>query len=196
MENKTVLTKNVLTIGDLTAAILNGEMTTMDAANMFEKQLNASIEAAMEKKAAEDAARVREENINKSAVKVMTAVLDFLAISYPDLIPEDFVYTEEMANEAAKDLRAFAKEVVDALPNGIFKAANDNDKAEAVKCVGNVKPTPGKPFLIPEVDIFDELLDELVKANLLKVKPTCEHENLKKSDKEDNISKFLREIGL
>lgn len=196
MENKTVLTKNVLTIGDLTAAILNGEMTTLDAANMFEKQLNASIEAAMEKKAAEDAARVREENINKSAVKVMTAVLDFLAISYPDLIPEDFVYTEEMANEAAKDLRAFAKEVVDALPDGIFKAANDNDKAEAVKCVGNVKPTPGKPFLIPEVDTLDELLDELVKANLLKVKPTCEHENLKKSDKEDNISKFLREIGL
>lgn len=196
MENKTVLTKNVLTIGDLTAAILNGEMTTMDAANMFEKQLNASIEAAMEKKAAEDAARVREENINKSAVKVMTAVLDFLAISYPDLIPEDFVYTEEMANEAAKDLRAFAKEVVDALPDGIFKVANDNDKAEAVKCVGNVKPTPGKPFLIPEVDTLDELLDELVKANLLKVKPTCEHENLKKSDKEDNISKFLREIGL
>lgn len=196
MENKTVLTKNVLTIGDLTAAILNGEMTTMDAANMFEKQLNASIEAAMEKKAAEDAARVREENINKSAVKVMTAILDFLAISYPDLIPEDFVYTEEMANEAAKDLRAFAKEVVDALPDGIFKVANDNDKAEAVKCVGNVKPTPGKPFLIPEVDTLDELLDELVKANLLKVKPTCEHENLKKSDKEDNISKFLREIGL
>lgn len=196
MENKTVLTKNVLTIGDLTAAILNGEMTTLDATNMFEKQLNASIEAAMEKKAAEDAARVREENINKSAIKVMTAVLDFLAISYPALIPEDFVYTEEMANEAAKDLRAFAKEVVDALPNGIFKAANDNDKAEAVKCVGNVKPTPGKPFLVPEVDILDELLDELVKANLLKVKPTCEHENLKKSNKEDNISKFLREIGL
>jgi hypothetical protein len=198
MENKTVLTKNVLTIGDLTAAILNGEMTTLDAANMFEKQLNASIEAAMEKKAAEDAARVREENINKSAVKVMTAVLDFLAISYPDLIPEDFVYTEEMANEAAKDLRAFAKEVVDALPDGIFKAANDNDKAETVKCVGNVKAelTPAKPFLIPEVDSLDELLDELVKANLLKVKPTCEHENLKKSDKEDNISKFLREIGL
>lgn len=136
MENKTVLTKNVLTIDDLTAAILNGEMTTLDAANMFEKQLNASIEAAMEKKAA----KVREENINKSAVKVMTAVFDFLAASYPDLIPEDFVYTEEMANEAAKDLRAFAKEIVDALPDGIFKAANDNDKAEAVKCVGNVKP--------------------------------------------------------
>ena len=194
MENKTVLTKNVLTIGDLTTAILNGEMTTLDAANMFEKQLNASIEAAMEKKAAEDAAKVREENINKSAVKVMTAVLDFLAISYPALIPEDFVLTEEMANEAAKDLRAFAKEVVDALPDGIFKAAND--KAETVKCVGNVKPTPGKPFLIPEADNLDELLDELVKAGLLKVKPTCEHENLKKSNKEDNISKFLREIGL
>lgn len=191
MENK-----NVLTIGDLTAAILNGEMTTIDAANMFEKQLNASIEAAMKKKAAEDAAKAREENINKSAVKVITAVLDFLAISYPALIPEDFVFTEEMANEAAKDLRAFAKEVVDALPDGIFKAANNNDKAETIKCVGNVKPTPGKPFLIPEADNLDELLDELVKANLLKVKPTCEHENLKKSNKEDNISKFLREIGL
>ena len=191
MENK-----NVLTIGDLTAAILNGEMTTIDAANMFEKQLNAFIEAAMKKKAAEDAAKAREENINKSAVKVITAVLDFLAISYPALIPEDFVFTEEMANEAAKDLRAFAKEVVDALPDGIFKAANNNDKAETIKCVGNVKPTPGKPFLIPEADNLDELLDELVKANLLKVKPTCEHENLKKSNKEDNISKFLREIGL
>ena len=191
MENK-----NVLTIGDLTAAILNGEMTTIDAANMFEKQLNASIEAAMKKKAAEDAAKAREENINKSAVKVITAVLDFLAISYPALIPDDFVFTDEMANEVAKDLRAFAKEVVDALPDGIFKAANNNDKAETIKCVGNVKPTPGKPFLIPEADSLDELLDELVKANLLKVKPTCEHENLKKSNKEDNISKFLREIGL
>lgn len=190
MENKTVLTKNVLTIGDLTAAILNGEMTTLDAANMFEKQLNASIEAAMKKKEAENAARIREENINKSAIKVTTAILDFLAISYPALIPEDFVLTDEMANEAAKDLRAFTKEVIDALPDGTFKAAND--KAEAVKCVGNVKPIPGKPFLIPD----DELLDELVKANLLKVKPTCEHENLKKSNKEDNISKFLREIGL
>lgn len=196
MENKTVVTKNVLTIGDLTAAILNGEMTTMDAANMFEKQLNASIEAAMKKKAAEDAAKAREENINKSAVKVMTAVLDFLAASYPDLIPDDFVLTDEMANEVAKDLKAFTKKIIDALPDGIFKPANDNDKAEAVKCVGNVKPTPGKPFLIPEADNLDELLDELVKANLLKVKPTCEHENLKKSSKEDNISKFLREIGL
>jgi hypothetical protein len=189
MENK-----NVLTIGDLTAAILNGEMTTMDAANMFEKQLNASIEAAMKKKAT----KAREENINKSAVKVITAVLDFFAISYPALIPEDFVFTEEMVNEAAKDLRAFAKEVVDALPDGIFKAANNNDKAETIKCVGNVKAelAPAKPFLIPEADNLDELLDELVKANLLKVKPTCEHENLKKSNKEDNISKFLREIGL
>ena len=196
MENKTVLTKNVLTIDDLTAAILNGEMTTLDAANMFEKQLNASIEAAMEKKAAEDAAKVREENINKSAIKVVKAVFDFITVSYPDLIPNDFIFTDEMANEAANDLKAFTKEVVDALPDGIFKAANDNDKAEAVKCVGNVKPIPGKPFLIPEVDNLDELLDELVKANLLKVKPTCEHENLKKSDKEDNISKFLREIGL
>lgn len=196
MENKTVLTKNVLTIDDLTAAILNGEMTTVDAANMFEKQLNASIEAAMQKKAAEDAAKAREENINKSAIKIITATFDFLAASYPDLIPDDFVLTEEMANEAAKDLRAFAKEVVDALPDGIFKTTND--KAEAVKCVGNLKTelAPAKPFLIPEADSFDELLDELVKANLLKVKPTCEYENLKKSNKEDNISKFLREIGL
>lgn len=191
MENK-----NVLTIDDLTAAILNGEMTTLDAANMFEKQLNTSIEAAMKKKAAEDAAKAREENINKSAIKVTTAILDFLAISYPNLIPDDFVLTEEMANEAAKDLRAFTKEVIDALPGGIFKAANDNDKAETIKCVGSVKPTLTKPFLIPEADNLDELLDELVKTGLLKVKPTCEHENLKKSNKEDNISKFLREIGL
>lgn len=193
MENK-----NVLTIDDLTAAILNGEMTTLDAANMFEKQLNASIEAAMEKKAAEDAAKAREENINKSAIKVTTAILDFLAISYPNLIPDDFVLTEEMANEAAKDLRAFTKEVIDALPGGIFKVTNDKDKdkVETIKCVGNVKSTPGKPFLIPEADNLDELLDELVKAGLLKVKPTCEHENFKKSNKEDNISKFLREIGL
>lgn len=192
MENKTILTKNVLTIDDLTAAILNGEMTTVDAANMFEKQLNASIEAAMEKKAA----KAREENINKSAIKIITATFDFLAVSYPDLIPDDFVLTEEMANEAAKDLRAFAKEVVDALPDGIFKTTND--KAEAVKCVGNLKTelAPAKPFLIPEADSLDELLNELVKANLLKVKPTCEYENLKKSNKEDNISKFLREIGL
>lgn len=191
MENK-----NVLTIDDLTAAILNGEMTTLDAANMFEKQLNTSIEAAMKKKAAEDAAKAREENINKSAIKVTTAIFDFLAISYPNLIPDDFVLTEEMANEAAKDLRAFTKEIIDALPDGIFKAANDNDKTETIKCVGSVKPTLTKPFLIPEADSLDELLDELVKAGLLKVKPTCEHENLKKSNKEDNISKFLREIGL
>lgn len=191
MENKTVLT-----IDDLIAAILNGEMTTLDAANMFEKQLNTSIEAAMKKKAKEDAAKAREENINKSAIKVTTAILDFLAISYPNLIPDDFVLTEEMANEAAKDLRAFTKEVVDALPDGIFKVTNDKDKTETIKCVGSVKPTPGKPFLIPEADNLDELLDELVKAGLLKVKLTCEHENLKKSNKEDNISKFLREIGL
>lgn len=187
MENK-----NVLTIGDLTAAILNGEMTTIDAANMFEKQLNASIEAAMKKKAAEDAAKAREENINKSAVKVITAVLDFLAISYPALIPEDFVFTEEMANEAAKDLKAFTKEIIDTLPAGIF---------EAIKCIDNAKTEPAltKPFLIPEAENLDELLDELAKAGLLKIKPTCEYENLKKYDnvkKEDNISKFLREIGL
>lgn len=191
MENK-----NVLTISDLTAAILNGEMTTLDAANMFEKQLNASIEAAMEKEAKDNAAKAREENINKSAVKVVKAVFDFLVVSYPNLIPNDFIFTDEMANEAANDLKAFTKEIIGTLPDGIFKAANDKDKAETVKCVGNIKPTPGKPFLIPEVDNLNELLDELVKANLLKVKPTCEHENLKKSDKEDNISKFLREIGL
>lgn len=187
MENK-----NVLTIDDLTAAILNGEMTTLDAANMFEKQLNTSIEAAMKKKAA----KAREENINKSAIKAITAIFDFLAISYPALIPEDFVFTEEMANEAAKDLKAFTKEVIDTLPDGIFKVTNDKDKAETIKCVGSVKPTLTKPFLIPEADNLDKLLDELVKAGLLKVKPTCEHENLKKSNKEDNISKFLREIGL
>lgn len=54
-------------------------------------------------------------------------------------------------------------------------------------------------FLIPEVDSLDKLLDELAKAGLLKIKPTCKYENLKKYNnvkKEDNISKFLREIGL
>lgn len=174
MENK-----NVLTISDITAAILNGEMTTADAANMFEKQLNASIEAAMEKKA-----KVREENINKSAIKVVKAVFDFITVSYPDLIPNDFIFTDEMAN----DLKAFTKEIIDTLPAGIF---------EAIKCIDNAKTEPAltKPFLIPEV----ENLDELAKAGLLKIKPTCEYENLKKYDnvkKEDNISKFLREIGL
>lgn len=187
MENK-----NVLTISDITAAILNGEMTTADAANMFEKQLNASIEAAMEKKAKEDAAKAREENINKSAIKVVKAVFDFIMVSYPDLIPNDFIFTDEMANEAANDLKAFTKEIIDTLPAGIF---------EAIKCIDNAKTEPAltKPFLIPEVENLDELLDELAKVGLLKIKPTCEYENLKKYDnvkKEDNISKFLREIGL
>lgn len=174
MENK-----NVLTISDITAAILNGKMTTVEAANMFEKQLNASIETAMEKKAKEDAAKVREENINKSAIKVVKAVFDFITVSYPDLIPNDFIFTDEMAN----DLKAFTKEIIDTLPAGIF---------EAIKCIDNAKT---EPFLIPKA----ENLDELAKAGLLKIKPTCEYENLKKYDnvkKEDNISKFLREIGL
>lgn len=173
-----------ITISDLTAAILNGEMTTADAADMFEKQLNASIEAAMEKEAKENAKKVQEENINKSAIKVVKAVFDFIVTSYPDLIPNDFIFTDEMANEAANELKDFTKEIIDTLPAGIF---------EAVKCINNVKT---EPTLTPEADNLDELLDTLAKIGLLKVKPTCEHENLKKSNKEDNISKFLREIGL
>lgn len=183
MENK-----NVLTISDLTAAILNGEMTTADAANMFEKQLNASIETAMKKKAVEEAKKVQEENINKSAVKVVKAVFDFIVTAYPDLIPNDFIFTDEMANEAANDLKAFTKEIIDTLPAEIFK---DSDE--------KAKTTPTEPFLIPEIDSLDELLNELAKAGLLKIKPTCKYENLKKYNnvkKEDNISKFLREIGL
>ena len=183
MENK-----NVLTIDDLTAAILNGEMTTEDAANMFEKQLNASIDAAMEKKAAEKAKKAQEENINKSAIKVVKAIFDFLVIAYPDLIPNDFIFTDEMVNEAANELKDFTKEIINILPAEIFKE---------VKCINDEAPT--KSSLIPEVDSLDKLLDELAKAGLLKIKPTCEYENLKKYNnvkKEDNISKFLREIGL
>lgn len=179
MENK-----NVLTINDLTAAILNGEMTTVDAANMFEKQLNASIEAAMKKKAAEDAKKVQEENINKSAVKVIKAVFDFIVTAYPDLIPNDFIFTDEMANEVANELKDFTKEIIDTLPAGIFETA---------KCINNVKT---KPVLTPKAENLDELLDALANDGLLKVKPTCKHDNLKKLNKEDNISKFLREIGL
>ena len=178
MENK-----NVLTISDLTAAILNGEMTTVDAADMFEKQLNASIEAAMEK----EAKKVQEENINKSAVKVVKAVFDFLVVSYPNLIPNDFIFTNEMANEAANDLKAFTKEIIDTLPAGIF---------EAVKYLNNINTaTKEKKSDTIEVKNFDELLDALAGIGVFKVKPTCEHENLK-NPKEDNISKFLREIGL
>lgn len=178
MENK-----NVLTINDLTVAILKGEMTTADAANMFEKQLNASIEAAMEKEAKENAAKVREENINKSAVKVVKAVFDFIVTSYPELIPKDFTFTNEMIDEAVNDLKTFTKEIIDVLPAGIFETA---------KCINNVKT---KPVLTPEAENLDELLDALAKTGLLKVKPTCKHDNLKNS-KDDNISKFLREIGL
>lgn len=182
MENK-----NVLTIGDITAAILNGEMTTEDAANMFEKQLN----AAMEKKAAENAKKMQEENINKSAVKVVKAVFDFLVIAYPDLIPNDFIFTDEMANEAANDLKAFTKEIIDTLPAGIFEAVkyqnNANESIDAVK-----KPQKTKTV---EVKNFDELLDVLAETGIFSVKPTCEFENLK-NPKEDNISKFLREFGL
>ena len=173
-----------ITIDNLTAAILNGEMTTEDAANMFEKQLNASIETAMKKKAIEDAAKAQEENLNKSAVKVVKAVFDFLVIAYPGLIPNDFIFTDEMVNEAANELKDFTKEIIDTLPAGIF---------ETVKCINNVKT---EPTLTSEVDNLDELLDTLAKIGLLKIKPTCEHKNLKKSNKEDNISKFLREFGL
>lgn len=182
MENK-----NVLTISDLTAAILNEEMTMEDATNIFEKQLNASINTAMEKKAAENAKKAQEENINKSAIKVVKAVFDFIVTAYPDLIPNDFIFTDEMASEAANELKDFTKEIINILPAGNF---------EAVKCINNVKT---EPSLIPEVDSLDKLLDELAKAGLLKIKPTCKYENLKKYNnvkKEDNISKFLREIGL
>lgn len=174
MENK-----NVLTIDNLTAAILNEEMTMEDATNMFEKQLNASINAAMEKAAKENAKKTQEENINKSAVKVVKAIFDFLVIAYPSLIPNDFIFTDEMANEAANELKDFTKEIISILPT-------------EVKCIS-------EPSLIPEVDNLDKLLDELAKAGLLKIKPTCKYENLKKYNnvkKEDNISKFLREIGL
>ena len=182
MENK-----NVLTISDLTAAILNEEMTMEDATNMFEKQLNASINAAMEKKAAEDAKKAQEENINKSAIKVVKAVFDFIVIAYPNLIPNDFIFTDEMVNEAANELKDFTKEIIDILPAEIFKEVKD------------ISDEKTEPFLIPEVDSLDKLLDELAKAGLLKIKPTCKYENLKKYNnvkKEDNISKFLREIGL
>lgn len=186
MENK-----NVLTIGDITAAILNGEMTTADAADMFEKQLNASIEAAMEKEAKDNAAKAREENINKSAIKVVKAVFDFIVIAYPDLIPNDFIFTDEMANEAANDLKAFTKEIIDTLPAGIFEAVkylnNANESIDEIK-----KPQETKTV---EVKNFDELLDALAETRIFSVKPTCEFENLK-NPKEDNISKFLRGLGL
>lgn len=176
-----------ITIDNLTAAILNGEMTTEDAANMFEKQLNASINAAMEK----EAKKIQEENINKSAVKVVKAVFDFLVIAYPDLIPNDFIFTDEMANEAANDLKTFTKEIIDTLPAGIFEAVkylnNANKSIDTVK-----KPQKTKTV---EVKNFDELLDALAKTGIFSVKPTCEFENLK-NPKEDNISKFLRGLGL
>ena len=191
MENK-----NVLTISDLTAAILNGEMTTADAANMFEKQLNASIDAAMEK----EAKKVQEENINKSAIKVVKAVFDFIVTSYPDLIPNDFIFTDEMANEAANDLKAFTKEIIDTLPAGIFEAAkylnNANESIDAVKeKVNVVKKVQEENINKSAVKNFDKLLDELAEIGIFSVKPTCEFENLK-NPKEDNISKFLRELGL
>lgn len=178
MENK-----NVLTIDDITAAILNGEMTKEDAASMFEKQLNAAIK--------KEAKKVREENINKSAVKVVKAVFDFLVIAYPNLIPNDFIFTDKMVNEAANDLKSFTKEIIDTLPAGIFETAkylnNANESIDAVK-----KPQKTKTV---EVKNFDELLDVLAETGIFSVKPTCEFENLK-NPKEDNISKFLRELGL
>lgn len=184
-----------ITIDNLTAAILNGEMTTKDAADMFEKQLNASIETAMEKKAAENAKKVQEENINKSAVKVVKAVFDFIVTAYPDLIPNDFIFTDKMVSEAANELKDFTKEIIDTLPAGIFEAVkylnNGNESIDTVK-----KPQKTKTI---EVKNFDELLDVLAETGIFSVKPTCEYENLKKYNnvkKEDNISKFLREIGL
>ena len=178
MENK-----NVLTINDLTAAILNGEMTTEDAVNMFEKQLNAAME--------KEAKKAQEENINKSAVKAVKAVFDFLVTAYPDLIPNDFIFTDEMVNETANELKDFTKEIIDTLPAGIFETVkylnNANESIDTVK-----KATEKKTV---EIKNFDELLDAFAKAGIFSVKPTCEHDNLKNS-KEDNISKFLREIGL
>ena len=178
MENK-----NVLTINDLTAAILNGEMTTEDAVNMFEKQLNAAME--------KEAKKAQEENINKSAVKAVKAVFDFLITAYPDLIPNDFIFTDEMVNETANELKDFTKEIIDTLPAGIFETVkylnNANESIDTVK-----KATEKKTV---EIKNFDELLDAFAKAGIFSVKPTCEHDNLKNS-KEDNISKFLREIGL
>lgn len=172
-----------ITINNLTAAILNGKMTTEDAADMFEKQLNASIDAAMKEKAK----KAQEENINKSAIKVVKAVFDFIVTAYPDLIPNDFIFTDKMVNEAANDLKAFTKEIIDTLPAGIF---------EAVKYLNNVNESiDAEKTKTIEVKNFDELLDALAGIGVFKVKPTCEHENLK-NPKEDNISKFLREIGL
>ena len=178
MENK-----NVLTINDLTVAILNGEMTTEDAVNMFEKQLNAAME--------KEAKKAQEENINKSAVKAVKAVFDFLITAYPDLIPNDFIFTDEMVNETANELKDFTKEIIDTLPAGFFETVkylnNANESIDTVK-----KATEKKTV---EIKNFDELLDAFAKAGIFSVKPTCEHDNLKNS-KEDNISKFLREIGL
>lgn len=198
MENK-----NVLTIGDITAAILNGEMTTADAADMFEKQLNASLNAAMEKEAAENAAKVRKENIHKAAVTAAKAMFDFIAVSHPDLIPNDFVVTDDMLEEAAKELKDFTEEIISTLPAGIFEAvkylnnANDSIGAakEKVDTVKKTKESTPSTSTTIEVKTFDELLDALAKAGIFEVKPTCKHENLKKP-KEDNISKFLRGLGL
>lgn len=195
MENK-----NVLTIDDLTAAILNGEITTADAADMFEKQLNASIEAAMEKEAKENAKKVQEENLNKSAVKVVKAVFDFLVIAYPDLIPNDFIFTDEMVSEAANELKAFTKEIIDTLPAGIFETVkylnNANESIDTVKeKVNVVKKVQEENINKSAVKNFDKLLDELAEIGIFSVKPTCEFENLK-NPKEDNISKFLRKLGL
>lgn len=193
MENK-----NVLTISDITAAILNGEMTTADAADMFEKQLNASLNAAMEKEAAENAAKVREENIHKSAVTAAKAMFDFIAVSHPDLIPNDFVVTDDMLEEVAKELKDFTEEIISSLPAGIFEAVkylnNANDSLDAAKEKVDTVKKPQEARTI-EVKNFDELLDALAEAGIFSVKPTCEHENLK-NPKEDNISKFLRGLGL
>lgn len=188
MENK-----NVLTISDITAAILNGEMTTADAADMFEKQLNASLNAA-----AENAAKEREENIHKSAVAAAKAMFDFIAVSHPDLIPNDFVVTDDMLEETAKELKDFTEEIISSLPTGIFEAVkylnNANESIDAAKEKIDTVKKPQEAKTI-EVKNFDELLDALAEAGIFNVKPTCEHENLK-NPKEDNISKFLRGLGL
>lgn len=191
MENK-----NVLTMDDITTAILNGEMTLADAADMFNKQLNASVNAAMEKEAANKKAKEREENIHKSAVAAAKAMFDFVAISHPDLIPNDFVVTDDMLEEAAKELKDFTEEIISSLPAGIFEAVKylngANDSLSAAKEKVDAVKEPKKTI---EVNTFDELLDALAEAGIFNVKPTCKHDNLKKP-KEDNISKFLRGLGL
>lgn len=90
-------------------------------------------------------------------------------------------------------LRLLRKKLLIPLPAGIFEAVkyqnNTNESIDAVK-----KPQETETKTI-KVKNFDELLDALAETGIFSVKPTCEFENLK-NPKEDNISKFLRELGL